>query len=70
VISIVTVVWLLLAGTYGGFLSFPVFFVPLLEEFQWSRALLAGAVSVSTIVQARPCRRSRGSWSIVWARDP
>ena len=51
-ISIVTVVWLLLAGAYGVFLSFPVFFVPLLEEFQWSRALTAGAVSVSTIVQA------------------
>jgi MFS family permease len=52
VISIVVVVWLLLAGAYGLFLSFPVFFVPLLEEFQWSRALTAGAVSVSTIVQA------------------
>ena len=51
-ISIVVVVWLLLAGAYGLFLSFPVFFVPLLEEFQWSRALTAGAVSVSTIVQA------------------
>lgn len=51
-ISIVVVVWLLLAGAYGLFLSFPVFFVPLLEEFQWSRALTAGAVSVSTLVQA------------------
>jgi MFS family permease len=52
VISLVAVVWLLLAGAYGLFLSFPVFFVPLLAEFQWSRALTAGAVSLSTVVQA------------------
>jgi MFS family permease len=52
VISVVGVVWLLLAGAYGVFLSFPVFFVPLLEEFQWSRALTAGVVSLSTLVQA------------------
>ncbi len=51
-IPLVAVVWLLLAGAYGLFLSFPVFFVPLLEEFQWSRALTVGAVSLSTVVQA------------------
>jgi MFS family permease len=33
------------------FFCFSVFFVPLIAEFQWSRALTAGALSVSTIVQ-------------------
>ena len=40
-----------LAVAYGVFFSFSVFFVPLVEEFRWSRALTAGALSVSTVVQ-------------------
>jgi MFS family permease len=36
---------------YGLFFSFSVFLVPLVAEFQWSRALTAGALSVSTVVQ-------------------
>lgn len=44
-------VWLTLAVAYGLFFSFSVFFVPLIEEFRWSRALTAGALSLSTIVQ-------------------
>ncbi len=51
-IPIVAVVWLILAVAQGLFLSFPIFFVPLLEEFHWSRALTAGALSLSTVVQA------------------
>jgi MFS family permease len=51
VIPIVAVVWLILAVGNGLFFSFPIFFVPLLEEFHWSRALTAGALSLSTAVQ-------------------
>lgn len=43
--------WLTLAVAYGLFFSFSVFFVPLIAEFHWSRALTAGAMSVSAIVQ-------------------
>ena len=49
--SIVAVVWVTLAVAYGLFFSFSVFFVPLVEEFRWSRGLTAGALSVSTVVQ-------------------
>lgn len=49
--SIVAVIWVTLAVAYGLFFSFSVFFVPLVEEFRWSRGLTAGALSVSTIVQ-------------------
>lgn len=49
--SIVAVVWVTLAAAYGLFFSFSVFFVPLVEEFHWSRGLTAGALSLSTIVQ-------------------
>jgi len=49
--TIVGVVWLTLAIGYGLFFSFPIFFVPLVEEFRWSRALTAGAFSLSTVVQ-------------------
>ena len=45
------VVWLTLAVAYGLFFSFSVFFVPLVEEFRWSRGLTAGALSVSAVVQ-------------------
>jgi MFS family permease len=48
---VVTAVWLILAVAYGLFFSFSIFFVPLLEEFRWSRALTAGALSTSTMVQ-------------------
>lgn len=50
-VPIVGVVWVTLAVAYGVFFSFSIFFVPLLEEFHWSRALTAGALSVSTVVQ-------------------
>lgn len=48
---IVGVVWLTLAVAFGVFFSFSIFFVALIEEFRWSRALTAAAFSVSTIVQ-------------------
>lgn len=43
--------WLTLGVAYGLFFSFPVFFVPLLEEFRWSRGVTAGAFSLSAVVQ-------------------
>ena len=49
--ALVGVVWLTLAVAYGLFFSFSVFFVPLIEEFRWSRGLTAGALSVSAVVQ-------------------
>ena len=48
---LVSVVWATLAVAYGLFFSFSVFFVPLIEEFRWSRGLTAGTMSVSAIVQ-------------------
>jgi len=48
---LVSVAWATLAVAYGLFFSFSVFFVPLIEEFRWSRGLTAGAMSVSAIVQ-------------------
>ncbi len=48
---LVSVLWVTLAVAYGLFFSFSVFFVPLIEEFRWSRGLTAGAMSVSAIVQ-------------------
>jgi MFS family permease len=47
----VAVVWVTLAVAYGLFFSFSIFFVPLIQEFRWSRGLTAGAMSVSAIVQ-------------------
>lgn len=44
--------WLTLGIAFGLQFSFPVFLVPLLEEFHWSRGVAAGAFSVSAIVQA------------------
>jgi len=48
---LVLVVWITLAVAYGLFFSFSIFFVPLIQEFRWSRGLTAGAMSVSSIVQ-------------------
>lgn len=45
------IVWLNLAVSYGLFFSFSVFFVPLLEEFRWSRGSTAAIFSLATIVQ-------------------
>ena len=44
-------VWLTLGVAFGLQFSFPVFLVPLLEEFRWSRGVAAGAFSLSAIVQ-------------------
>ena len=46
-----TIVWVTLAVAYGLYFSFSIFFVPLLEEFRWSRGLTAGVFSVATVVQ-------------------
>lgn len=43
--------WVVLGIAFGLFFSFPVFFVPLVEEFRWSRGITAGAFSLSAIVQ-------------------
>lgn len=50
-LQVVVAVWVLLAVTYGLFFSFSIFFVALLEEFRWSRALTAGAISTSAMLQ-------------------
>jgi MFS family permease len=47
----VAAVWIILAVAYGVYFSFSIFLVPLLEEFGWSRALTAGAFSMSAVVQ-------------------
>jgi MFS family permease len=47
----VATVWFVLAVAYGVFFSFSIFYVALLEEFRWSRALTAGAISTSTLLQ-------------------
>jgi MFS family permease len=44
-------VWVALAVGNGLYFSFSVFLVPLVEEFQWSRGLTAGAQSISTVLQ-------------------
>jgi MFS family permease len=49
--AIVAIVWVTLAVAYGLFFSFSVFLVPLVEEFRWSRAFTAGALSLSTVIQ-------------------
>lgn len=48
---VVGVVWLTLGVAYGLFFSFSIFFVPLIEEFRWSRGVTAGAFSLSTVIQ-------------------
>jgi MFS family permease len=48
---VVGTVWVTVGVAFGLFFSFPVFFVPFLEEFGWSRAVTAGAFSVAAIAQ-------------------
>jgi MFS family permease len=48
---VVATLWATLGITSGLFFSFPVFFVPLIEEFGWSRGVAAGAFSLSSVVQ-------------------
>lgn len=48
---VVSVVWFTLAIAYGLFLSFTIFFIPLIEEFRWSRGLTAGVFSLATLIQ-------------------
>lgn len=48
---LITTVWLMLGVAFGVMFSFPVFLVPLLEEFHWSRGIAAGAFSLSAITQ-------------------
>jgi MFS family permease len=48
---VVGAVWVTLAIASGLYFSFPVFFVALLEEFDWSRGATAAAFSISSIVQ-------------------
>jgi MFS family permease len=48
---VVAALWLILGVAHGLFFSFPVFFVPLIEDFRWSRGVTAGAFSLSAIVQ-------------------
>jgi MFS family permease len=47
---IVGISFINLAASYGLNLSFPIFFVAILEEFRWSRASIAGAFSISTLL--------------------
>jgi len=48
---VLATVWVTLAITFGLYFSFPVFLVPLFEEFGWSRGATAAAFSISSIVQ-------------------
>jgi MFS family permease len=48
---VIVAVWLTLGVAFGLLFSFPVFLVPLLEEFRWPRGVAAGAFSLSAIVQ-------------------
>jgi MFS family permease len=47
----IVALWLTLGISSGLMFSFPVFLVPLLEEFRWPRGVAAGAFSLSAIVQ-------------------
>ncbi|MEE9519253.1 MAG: MFS transporter, partial [bacterium] len=47
---IVAASFAIFAVVYGVRLSFAIFFVALLKEFGWSRALLAGVFSLGTLI--------------------
>jgi MFS family permease len=47
---IVGISFINLAASYGLNFSFSIFFVAILEEFRWSRASIAGAFSISTLL--------------------
>ena len=47
---IVGVSTLTMFGFYGSYLSFGVFFKPLLNEFGWTRATLSGALTITLCV--------------------
>ena len=72
---VLAVVWLALGVSFGLFFSFTIFFVPLVEEFRWSRGLTAGAFSLSTVVQGVlspgivEADADIGVGSFVWIRD-
>jgi MFS family permease len=48
---IVIAAMIIMAASFGTFLSFGVFFKPILNEFGWSRAVLSGVLAVSLVVQ-------------------
>jgi MFS family permease len=48
---VVGTVWITLAIAFGLYFSFPIFYVALLDEFNWSRGATAGAFSLSSVVQ-------------------
>jgi MFS family permease len=49
--AVVAAIWVTLGISSGLYFSFPVFFLPLIEEFGWSRGATAAAFSISSIVQ-------------------
>jgi MFS transporter, OFA family, oxalate/formate antiporter len=49
---IIFVIFILQVVMFGPRVAFGVFIKPITAEFDWSRALVAGAFSVSTIIQA------------------
>jgi OFA family oxalate/formate antiporter-like MFS transporter len=60
---VVLVIFILQVVMFGSRVSFGVFVKPLTSEFDWTRGLVAGAFSVSTIVQAM------SSIMMGWAND-
>src|SRR4030042_6474974 len=48
--SVVGISFINLAIAYGLNFSFSIFFVPIMEEFKWSRAGIAGAYSLSALL--------------------
>src|SRR4030042_2613529 len=48
---IILLALLIMTIMYGARMSFGVFFKPVIYEFDWSRAMMSGAFSMSTLVQ-------------------
>ena len=42
----------IMIGVWGTYFTFGVFFIPMLAEFGWSRAMISGAFSISMVTQA------------------